>query len=147
MKIVIKKAFDGTQYIAFCENVPNCYVQSKAKEHLNGLIKRALYLYKNQCIKRGQDFPNEPDKPLISRKIRFDAISTAQIVKIFQRYNYHIEYEDEQSVILLNSDFPFNRVHLPQSNNLSPLIIQRIFGEDNTHYIYNKQMKLNTSVS
>jgi len=147
MKIIIKKEFDGRNYIGTCENIPGCYVQAQNEDKLKINIMRALKIIKQSCAQRNQPFPNGKDRPLFDVRIRFDSLSTDKLVRFFESRNYHIEYIDEKSVLLLNSDFPFNYVHLPRFDRLSPLLIQKIFGKENTIHIDRKGMKLSTSVS
>ncbi len=135
MKIKIKKEFDGRSYVAFCENVPNIYVQAPDKETLNQRLNKALALIKHYTSSRNQPFPIGQDKPIFNIRIRFNALSTEKLVEIFKRHNYHLEYEDQDSVILMNSSYPFNRVHLPQTNRISPVIVRHLFGAENTVYV------------
>ena len=147
MKILFKKEFDGKFHTGACENVPGCFVQANDEESLKSCFLRALQLIKQNSEERNQPFPSGRDHPLFDMRIRFKTLSTEQLVKIFVSKNYHIEFINVESILLLNSDYPFNRVHLPRTNNLSPLIIQKIFGKENTINVAFKPMKLNTSVS
>jgi len=147
MKISIKKEFDGILYAGSCENVPSCYVQAKNPETITKFMKHALELYKKNCEQRYQTMPNEPEKPILDIKIKFSTLSTNQLIIILKRQNYHVEYSDNISVLLLNSNFPFNRIHLPQTDQLSPIIVKKIFSEQNTTYVPVKRMHLNRSVS
>lgn len=135
MKIKVQKEFDGRSYVAFCQNVPNVYVQAPSKELLDKRINKALALIKYTASERNQPFPVGEDKPLFNIRIRFDSLSTDALINLFKRHNYHVEYEDNDSVILMNSSYPFNRVHLPKTNHLSPVIVRRLFGSNNTVYV------------
>ena len=146
MKIRVKKEFDGHSFVAFCENVPNVYVQAPDKETLTLRLNKALALLKHNTSVRNQPFPFGEEKPLFNVRIRFDSLSTEKLVELFKKYNYHVEYEDQDSVILMNSSYPFNRVHLPQTKRLSPVIVRRIFGAENTIYLGSRQnLKLRRS--
>ena len=147
MKIRIKKEFDGTYFVAYCLNLQGCYVQAPTEAELTKRLQHAFNLYKSSYEQHGQQIPDLPDKPLINIRIRFTEISTMQLVKVFKQRNYYVEFEDEYAVLMVNTDFPFNRVHLPKFNSLSRLIIQRIFGDKNTIYIPKSNLKLNKSVS
>ncbi len=147
MKIKVKKEFDGHSFVAFCENVPNVYVQAPDKETLNQRLSKALALLKHITTTRNQPFPQGEDKPVFDIRIRFDTLSTEKLIEVFKKRNFHIEYEDQDSVILMNSSFPFNRVHLPQSHRLSPVIIRRLFGSENAIYVGGRpNLKLHRSV-
>lgn len=147
MKVSIKKEFDGNFHVASCGNIPGCYVQAADNEDINQKLRDALLVYRRSCLNRNQPIPNESDRPVLNLKIRFDALSTDQLVKIFQKNNYHIEYKDKDSVLMQNSAYPFNRVHLPRTNFVSPLIVKKIFGDENTVFVGRNKLKLNTSAS
>ncbi len=147
MKIIIKKEFDGLFYVGSCENIPGCYVQSRTSGDIHQKIKQAIAIIKRNCDERSQQFPVGTDQPLFDTRIRFDVLTTDQLVKFFEHQKYHLEYIDSQSVLLMNSSFPFNRVHLPRTDQLSPLIVQKIFGADNTIYVGRKGMQYNEQIS
>lgn len=147
MKILIKKEFDGNFYIGSCENIPGCYVQSRHENEISTKVKRALLLIKRNCEERNQHFPSGIDKPLFDIRIRFEELSTEQLIKFFEHQKYHMEYVDAESVILMNTSYPFNLVHLPRAQYLSPLLIRKIFGEKNTVYVGSKDMKYSSSIS
>lgn len=147
MKISITKEFDGQYYIASCDNLPGCYVQCRNEDELLPAVKRAIQIIKRNCQKRNQELPSGKDEPLFDVRVKFEQIATNSLITFFKRHNYHVEYADNQSVLLLNSGFPFNRIHLPMSNNLSPLIVKRIFGPQNTIYLNRQKLDLKASVS
>ncbi len=148
MKIVIKKEFDGIWYLGSCDNIPGVYVQGLREQDINIKIKRALALIKNNCDTHRQPFPSGFDKPLFDIRIRFETLSTEKLIKFFEHQKYHLDYIDQESVILINASYPFNRVHLPRVNHLSPLLIQKIFGLQNTIYVgRNKNYPINSPVS
>lgn len=147
MKIVIKKKFDGNVYVGSCENIPGCYIQTRQESDISAKIRRALMLIKKNCDERNQPFPSGHDQPIFDIRIRFDELPSEQLVKFFEHQKYHLEYIDEESLILLNASYPFNRVHLPRVRNVSPLLVQKIFGEENTIFVGSGKMKLRSSVS
>jgi len=147
MKITIKIEFDGRFYIGSCENIPGCYVQARKSDEINLKIKRALTVVKRNCDERSQSFPTGPDRPLFDTRIRFDELSTDQLVKFFEHQKYHLEFIDEESVLVMNSSYPFNRIHLPRVDRLSPLLVQKLFGKENTIYVGASPFQLNTKVS
>ncbi len=148
MKITIKKEFDGNLFIGSCENVPGCYVQASSEDMISPKIKKALGIIKQNCDQQRQPFPTEQDQPLFDVRIRFDVLSTKKLVHFFNQQRYHIGFENSESVLLINSNFPFNRVHLPQEKALSPFIVKKIFGERNTVYLGKPpQMKINPRLS
>jgi len=141
MKIRIRKIFDGKYTVGLCDNLPNCYVQSVDENQVIIRLRRAIEIYRKNCELRNQSLPEEPEKPILDKKIRFETISTAQLLKIFQRMNYHVEYSNHESVLMINSNFPFNRVHIPNSQDISPLIISKLLGRHNTIWI-GRQMNI-----
>ncbi len=147
VKVIIKKEFDGNTYVGSCENIPGCYVQARQENELSPRIRRALLVIKKNCEERKQPFPSGIDRPLFDIRIRFDELSTEQLIKFFEHQKYHLEYIDGESALLMNSAYPFNRVHLPRVHRLSPMLIKKMFGEQNTVFVGNNGMKINTSVS
>jgi predicted RNase H-like HicB family nuclease len=147
MKISVEKEFDGVYYVACCTNVPGCYMQSNQPVDLDDDLEYGLEIYLENCLKRNQAFPNETDKPVLDVRIRFETISAEQLIKIFKRYHYYVDYKDHRVILFLNSEFPFNRVLIPNSEFVSPLIISRIFGKPNTIYVGKQELRLNTSAS
>ncbi len=147
MKISVEKEFDGKHYVVCCTNVPGCYMQTVRSENLNIELKYGLEIYLENCLKRNQPFPNEMDKPVLNVPIRFETVSAEQLIKIFKRYHYYVDYSDSRVILFLNSEFPFNRVLIPNNESISPIIISRIFGKTNTNYVGNQHLSLNTSAS
>jgi len=147
MKIVVKKEFDGSVYVGSCENVPGCYTQGRTEDEVRERLQRALLLIKRKSEQRRQPFPSGNDRPILDVRIKFNTLSTDQLVKILESYRYHLVHLDEESALLINREFPFNLIHLPRSNSLSPLLVKKIFGADNTQWVGNKKMKLSKSVS
>lgn len=147
MKITIKKEFDGHCFVGNCDNIPGCFYQAEEKEALQEGLVKGLNIIRQNCSQRNQAFPTGKDTPLFDIRIRFDSLSTDQLVKFFESHNYHMEYIDPDCVLLLNSNFPFNRVFLPRRKHLSYLLVEKIFGVKNTVFIGRRRMKLNASVS
>ena len=145
MKIIVKKEFDGKNYIGSCENLPSCYVQSPSSEELIIELRKAVELYRKSYSKRNQGLPSSYDFPIIDRKIRFNKISSRQLAKILFKNHYHIESKESDSLLFLNSNFPFNRIHIPNVSELSPMIISKIFGKENIIFINKNQLKINSS--
>jgi len=147
MKISVEKEFDGHYYVACCTNVPGCYLQSENPENLDIDLEYGLEVYLENCLKRNHPFPNESDKSVLDVRIRFETISSEQLVKIFKRYHYYVDHHDNRIILFLNSEFPFNRVLIPNVVSISPLIIRKIFGKANTNYVGKQHLRLNTSAS
>ncbi len=142
MKIIVKKEFDGRSYVAYCENVPGVYVQAPSRELLDKRLKKALSLIKHFCQERNQPFPSGKDKPIFDVRIKFNSLSTQKLIDLFRKKNYHIEYNDSESIVLMNSSFPFNHVHLPVTNHLSPIIVRKLFGHDRAIYVGKNNLEL-----
>ena len=147
MKISVDKEYDGNYYLACCTNVPGCYMQSDNPNELDNNLEYGLEVYLENCLRRNQPFPNETDKPVLDVRIRFETISSEQLIKIFKRYHYYVDYKDHRVILLLNSEFPFNRVLIPNHESISPIIISRIFGRANTIYVGKQEMHINSSAS
>lgn len=145
MKIIVKKEFDGKHFVGSCENIPNCYAQSIKQEDLLNNLRRAIDLYRKSYENKNQELPDRPDGPVIDRKIRFNKISTNQLSKLLTKFRYRAEYNDNHSVIFVNSSFPFNRILLPETEDLSPLIIAKIFGIENIIYVNKSDLSMHSS--
>ncbi|MBN2425280.1 MAG: hypothetical protein JXR46_13650 [Calditrichaceae bacterium] len=135
MKITLKREFDGKYYIGSIAGIPGCYVQSESSMQIPLLMKNASSIFIKSFRDKNQTITNEDEKPIFNLKIRFEQISTSQIKNLLKSRNYYVEYQDRSSLLMVNSNFPFNRVHLPQTDDLSPLIIQKLIGRENTIFV------------
>lgn len=144
MKIRIRKVFDGKYFVGFCENLPSCYVQSVNENDILVRLRRAIEIYRKNCELRNQVLPEEHERPILDKKIRFETISSVQLLKVFQRMHYHQEYSNHESILLINSNFPFNRIHIPNTEDISPVIVSKIFGKNNTFWI-GKRMNISST--
>ena len=103
------------------------------------LMKNASTIFINSFRDKNQVISCEEEKPIFDLKIRFEQISTNQIKNLLKVRNYYIEHQDRNSLLMVNSNFPFNRVHLPQTDDLSPLIIQKLVGRKNTIFVRSQE--------
>ena len=145
MKIIVKKEFDGKNYVGSCENLPSCYAQASSSEELIVELRKAIELYRKSLVSRNQQLPNSFDMPVVDRKIRFHTISSDQLSTILIKSNYHLEYSDDKSLLFINSGFPFNRVHIPQVKQLSPMLVSKLFGKENVIFINKNKLSMNSS--
>ena len=145
MKIIVKKEFDGKYYVGSCENLPSCYVQTNSSDELVIELRKAIEIYRKSYSKRNQTLPVSYDYPIIDRKIRFNKISSNQLTKVLLKNNFHFESKDSESLLLINSNFPFNRIHIPNVDELSPMIVSKIFGKENIIFINKNNLKINSS--
>jgi predicted RNase H-like HicB family nuclease len=145
MKIIVKKEFDGKNYVGSCENLPSCYAQASSSEQLIVELRKAIELYRKSLVSRNQPLPNSFDMPVIDRKIRFHTISSEQLSSILLKTNYHLEYRDDKSFLFKNNGFPFNRIHIPAVTQLSPMIMSKLFGKENVIFINKDKLSMNSS--
>ena len=145
MKIIVKKEFDGKNYIGSCENLSSCYAQTDNSENLVIELRKAIEIYRKSYASRNQSLANTFDTPVIDKKIRFHTISSEQLVNILLKTNYRIDYHDHHAVLLINIRFPFNRIHLPKVEELSPMIMTKIFGTENVIFINKNNLSINSS--
>ena len=145
MKVIIKKEFDGQNYIGSCENLTSCYTQADNPDDLTANLRKAIELYRKSYANKNQTLSDSFDLPVIDKKIRFNKVSTLQLVQVLIKLHYRVEFQEENSVLLTNSKFPFNRIHLPVSKSLSPVIIAKLFGKENLIYINNSDLSLHSS--
>ncbi len=140
MKVIIKKEYDGHFYVGSCENLPGCYAQNENPEKLITDLRQAIEFYRKSYMTRNQDLPQHFDAPILDLKIRFDKLSTSKLKDILENYNFHEEKHNEKFLLFMNSSFPFNRVLVPITAELSPLIVAKIFGRDNIVYVGKRQV-------
>ncbi len=145
MKIIVKKEFDGQNHVGSCENLTSCYTQANNPEDLISNLRKAIELYRKSYENKSQTIPDLYDSPVIDKKIRFNKISTAQLVQVLIKQHFRIEFQEENSILLCNSKFPFNRIHLPDTNNLSPVIISKLFGKENVIYVNKSDLSMHSS--
>ena len=145
MKIIVKKEFDGKNFVGSCENLPSCYTQASSAEELIVELRRAIELYRKSLVSRNQPIPNSFDMPVLDKKIRFHTISSEQLTSILLKSHYHLEYNDDKSILFLNTKFPFNRIHIPRVSQVSPLLITKLFGKENVIFINKDKLSMNSS--
>jgi predicted RNase H-like HicB family nuclease len=145
MKIIVKKEHDGKNYIGSCENLPNCYCQTSDPDQLLPALRAAIEMYRKSYEIKNQALPDKSDSPVIDRKIRFNKISSLQLSSFLQRFHYHVEQKNNDLILFVNSLFPFNRIILPVADDISPIILTKLFGKENIIYINKSNLKMNSS--
>ena len=145
MKIIVKKEYDGKNYVGSCENLANCYAQTTNPDDLIANLRKAIELYRKSYENKNQTIPDRYDLPVFDNKIRFNTISTSQLTQLLIKNNYRIEIEDDNSILFANSRFPFNRINLPISKDLSPIIISKLFGKENVIYVNKRDLSIHSS--
>jgi len=145
MKIQVTKKFDGKFYVALCDNIPGCYVQTDNLNELDDYLRLAIEIYSKSCRSRNQEIPQEIDHPVLSRQIRFNHFSATHLAQMLSHSGFHTEYEDTHFILMHNNTYPFNRVIFPRANYISHLIIERIFGRKNIIYDNEEMMRYNIS--
>lgn len=145
MKIQITKKYDGKYYVALCDNIPGCYVQTDDVNELDDYLRLAIDLYRKSCLSRNQEMPLENDHPVLPKKVMFNHYSSSQLAQILSHAGFHVEYEDTHFILMQNNNYPFGRVVFSQADFLSHLIIERIFGKKNIIYDNEEKMRYNVS--
>jgi len=131
MRFQIRIEFDGKNYVASCGNLTGCYVQSESEEAVRNLIEDAIYMYRENYLKRHEPLLPGKDTPQLNHRIKFRKISSNQLSAILKRERYRLDIATEQVLLFRMIEFPFNRLLIPNTKELSPMIIQKIFGEQN----------------
>jgi hypothetical protein len=131
MKYQIEIVHDGTLWIAFSASFSGCFVQSAKKEELAGMMQQAMMAFRQSFTEHNEPFAPDSSIPSMRHHLTFRKMSANQLVKILKMEHYRVDHSDEQFLIFRNIEFPFNRVLVPNSNKLSPVIIRKIFGERN----------------
>jgi hypothetical protein len=58
-------------------------------------------------------------------------LSANQLENIFRQFNYNKELTNNFFYLYRKADFPFDRILIPNSPDLSPVIIKKLFGTNN----------------
>ena len=135
MKFSIKIEFDGNKVIGFVPKLSACYVQAAKIQDIAALMKMAIGIYKDNYESRREPFSPEIERPKINHKIKFQTISANQLANILRRFSYKNEFANNYFILFRKTVFPFDRIILPNTNDISPLIIRKLFGVDNVTVI------------
>ncbi len=131
MKFSIKIEFDGKRVIGFIPKMSGCYVQTKKIQEIAPLMKLAIETYRENYKSRMEPFSPEIESPKINQKIQFYMLSANQLENIFRQFNYNKELTNNFFYLYRKADFPFDRILIPNSPDLSPVIIKKLFGTNN----------------
>ena len=131
MKLSVKIEFSGKVVVGFVPKLGGCYVQADKIQEIASLMKLAIEAYRENYKSRMEPFSPDTEHPKINHKIQFHTISSNQLGNIFRQYNYIRELNTNLFQLYRKGDFPFDRIVIPNSPNVSPLIVEKIFGSDN----------------
>jgi predicted RNase H-like HicB family nuclease len=135
MKFHIRIEYDGKNYVGLCTNLIGCYAQSDTEDGIKQSIQDAISLYILNYEQRYEPFNPEPDIPQLNYHIKFKKISSEELSNILEKLNYNLDINTKNFLLFRKLDFPFYRIIIPNCDELSPIIIKKIFGDKNTTQI------------
>ncbi len=139
MKFSVKMEFDGKWVIGFIPNLCGCYVQAHKIQEIAPLMKSAIEIYRDNFKTRMETFSAEKEQPKINMKIQFQNFSITQLENILRRHSYNMEFNGKFFKLFRKADFPFDRILIPNTADLSPLILKKIFGAKNVIQLPKKE--------
>ena len=143
MKFNITIEHDGNNFVAYCNNLIGCYAQSKTENSVKQLIQETISLYISNYEQRSEPFNPSSEEPQLNYQIRFKRFSAEQLRNILIKSNYVLDHITSNILLFRKIDFPFHRMAIPNINNLSPIIIKKIFGEANVTIVRTDRIREN----
>lgn len=131
MKYSAKIEIDGTTVVGYIPKLGGCYVQANRIQDISPLMKIAIKAYIDNYNSRMEPFFPEPEHPKINHKIQFFNLSSNQLGNILKQFTYTKELHTKYFHLYRKGIFPFDRILIPNTNIISPLIIKKIFGSNN----------------
>lgn len=129
MKFDYKLEIKNGVTIGYFPLIRNCYIQTNDTDNAKPLLKRAYSIYKSSYEARKENFYPDPETPAIQARLKNNTISTLQLSTLLRKFDYTIEEYHEDFVLFRNDNLPFNRILVPNTSVLSPMIVDKIFSD------------------
>lgn len=139
MKFSAKIEFDGNWIVGFIPNLCGCYVQAKDIKDIAPLMKLAVEIYRDNYKSRMEPFAPEKERPKINLQIQFQNISSNQLENILRRHGFNLEFTGSFCLLFRKTDYPFDRLLIPKTIDISRLILNKIFGSKNVIQLSSKE--------
>jgi hypothetical protein len=145
MKFSVKIEFDGKYVVGYVPNICGCYVQALKIQDITPLMKLAIETYRDNYKLRMEPFSPESEKPKFNIKIKIQNINSDQLGGFFRKNNYTRESSNKYFHLYRKSQFPFDRILIPNSKYISQLILKKLFGSENVTIIKSEGNELQFS--
>jgi predicted RNase H-like HicB family nuclease len=145
MKFSVKIEFDGKYVVGYVPQLAGCYAQAFKIQDLSPLMKFAIEMYRDNYKMRMEPFTPETEKPKFKESIKFNSMSADQLGSYLRKYAYTRESSNKYFHLYRKSSFPFDRIIIPNSSEISPLIIKKLFGAENVTVIKSQDNELKFS--
>ena len=135
MKFSVKIEFDGKYVVGYVPNLSGCYIQALKIQDITPLMKIAIEMYRDNYKLRMEPFSSEKEKPKFNQPIKIQKLSADQLGNFFRKNSYSRESTNKYFHLYRKSQFPFDRILIPVTNEISPLILKKLFGAENVKLV------------
>ncbi len=145
MKFSVKIEFDGKYVVGYVPQLSGCYAQALKIQDLSPLMRLAIETYRDNYKLRMEPFSPEVEKPKFKESLKITSINADQLGNYFRKNSYIRESSNKYFQLYRKSQFPFDRILIPNVNKISPLILKKLFGAENVTVIKSEGNELQFS--
>lgn len=145
MKFSVKIEFDGKYVVGYVPNLSGCYVQALKIQDITPLMKMAIETYRDNYKLRMEPFSPEKERPKFNQPIKIQKLGAEQLGTFFRKNSYNREASNKYFHLYRKSIFPFDRILIPITNEISPLILKKLFGSENVKLVKSEGNELRFS--
>ena len=145
MKFSVKIEFDGKYVVGYVPDISGCYVQALKIQDVTPLMKLAIETYRDNYKLRMEPFTPETERPKFNESIKITTIDAEQLGSYFRKNSYTKEASNKFFHLYRKTQFPFDRILIPNAKNISPLILKKLFGSENVTVVKSEDNKLQFS--
>lgn len=145
MKFAVKIEFDGKYVVGYVPDIGACYIQALNIKDITPLMKMAIEIYRDNYKMRMEPFTPEREKPKFKEFIQFSSIDSEKLGSHFRKNSYTCESSTKYFHLYRKSQFPFDRILIPNVKDISPLIVKKLFGAENVSVIKSESNKFQIS--
>jgi hypothetical protein len=145
MKFSVKIEFDGKFVVGYVPALGGCYAQAFKIHDLSPLMKFAIEMYRDNYKLRMEPFSPEAERPKFKESIKISSMSADQLGSYLKKHSYARESTNKYFQLYRKANFPFDRIIIPNANEISPLILKKIFGAENVTVVKREDNELKFS--
>jgi len=145
MKFSVKIEFDGKYVVGYVPNLSGCYVQALKIQDITPLMKIAIETYRDNYKLRMEPFSPEKERPKFNQPIKIKKLGADQLGTFFRKNSYSREASNKYFHLYRKSQFPFDRILIPVTSEISPLILKKLFGSENVKVVKSEENELRFS--